>query len=559
MKRLLSIFVILCCVATASAQVSKQVEVSKDYTPTVKSAQKLALIPDMTDTVKMQPEIDYTITPRTYTTSLMTQNFRPATIAYWDYKRMRPLYVKAAVGIPMSSEADAYLSTYNKDRGYAMVYGNHWGDYRNRYNINGEKVKDNTSQMSNKVGGRAGLFVGRHIAEIDIYGDHQMRHRYPTTGAMIGFGEMQGKIRFGDDFTDLRRWNFNLEAGGGFFSHKSRDFEPNEKLSQSNFDINAAVGKMMGPGHILRITAGYSGYYGGKLLDAYQDNTLSVGMRYGFSGRRTNLILGADYHYDQVAHSTESPHYILPYLRLTWKRHHTEKFVPYVEVDGELKRHDFATMIYENPYLLATPDFITKICSSPNEVQYNGRIGIGGNLGKGVFSYNFSATLSFANDHAYWYAEGANYSFTTAYQHSLRIDGGMKIRPAGWFEAELTAGAYAWENYGNYYANRPNFEAALDLRVLTNELKIGINFGYAGGIKWMTFAEGFNDAGEPIKGFGYTTTDNVFNLGLTAEWRVCERLAVFAEGRNLTGSAIYEWLHYYKNTPQGLLGIKMTF
>ena len=176
MKKLLSILILLCCASTAVAQVSKQVEVSKDYTPTVRNAQKLAMIPDMTDTVKMQPEIDYTITPRTYTTSLMTQNFRPATIAYWDYKRMRPLYIKAAASVPLASEADVYLSTYNKDRGYAMVYGNHWGDYRNRYNLNNEKVTENTSQMSNRVGGRAGLFVGRHVAEIDIYGDHQMRH-----------------------------------------------------------------------------------------------------------------------------------------------------------------------------------------------------------------------------------------------------------------------------------------------------------------------------------------------------------------------------------------------
>lgn len=558
MKRLLSIFILLCCATTAVAQVSKQVEVSKDYTPTVNSAQKLALIPDMTDTVKMEPEIDYSITPRTYTTSLMTKNFRPATIAYWDYKRMRPLYVKAAFGIPVSSEADLYLSTYNKDRGYAMVYGNHWGDYRNRYNLLDEKVKENTSQMSNRVGGRAGLFVGRHVAEIDIYGDHQMRHRYPSTGAMIGFGEMQGKIRFGDDFTDLKRWNFNIEAGGGFFSHKSRDFEQHEKFSQSNFDINAAVGKIMGQGHMLKITAGYSGYYGGKMLDGYKNNSLTVGMRYGFSGRRTNLIIGADYVYDKVELSTESPHYVLPYMRLTWNKF-TERFVPYAEVDGEFRRHNFATMIYENPYLLADSEFASLISSTPNEMQYNARVGMGGNLGKGIFSYNLSLTLSFASDHAYWYAEGADYSFATAYQNSLRIDGGMKIRPAGWFEAELTAGVYAFEEYGDFYANRPNFEAALDLRVITNELKIDINFGYAGGIKWMTGTESTNENGESVRSYGYTKTDNVFNLGLRAEWRVGERLAVFAEGRNLTGSRIYEWLNYYQNTPQGLLGVKMTF
>ena len=135
----------------------------------------------------------------------------------------------------------------------------------------------------------------------------------------------------------------------------------------------------------------------------------------------------------------------------------------------------------------------------------------------------------------------------------------MKIRPAGWFEAELTAGVYAWENYGDYYANRPNFDAALDLRVITHELKIDINFGYAGGIKWMTGTDSTNENGEITTSYGYVKTNNTFSLGLSAEWRVCERIAVFAEGRNLTGSRIYEWLNYYQNTPQGLLGVKMTF
>ena len=94
---------------SAIAQVSKQVDVSKDYAPTVEKAQKLAIMPDMTDTVKMQPEIEYSITPRTYATSLLTENFRPATIAYWDYSRSNPLYVKAAAGVPLASEVDAYL------------------------------------------------------------------------------------------------------------------------------------------------------------------------------------------------------------------------------------------------------------------------------------------------------------------------------------------------------------------------------------------------------------------------------------------------------------------
>ena len=118
MKRFLYTVMLLCLPAFTMAQVTKQGEVSKDYKPTVSAAQKLSIIPDMTDTVKMYPDVDYTIVPRSYETSLMVENFKPATITYWDYSRRKLLYTKAAMGAPLASQLDAYVSTYNKDKGY---------------------------------------------------------------------------------------------------------------------------------------------------------------------------------------------------------------------------------------------------------------------------------------------------------------------------------------------------------------------------------------------------------------------------------------------------------
>lgn len=51
----------------------KTVEVTKAYVPSVEGASKLAVVPDMTDTVKMRPEIDYTITPLSLQTTLATR------------------------------------------------------------------------------------------------------------------------------------------------------------------------------------------------------------------------------------------------------------------------------------------------------------------------------------------------------------------------------------------------------------------------------------------------------------------------------------------------------
>ena len=558
MKKILYIALLL-IPSISFAQVSKQVEVIKDYKPTVSEAQKLSIVPDMTDTVTMRPDIDYTITPSSYQTALMTQNFKPATITYWDYNRARPLYVRAAAGVPLQSEADIYLSTVNKDRGYAMIYANHWGDYRARYNLADQKIKKSTTEMSNRVGGRAGLFVGPRTFEVDILGDMQERHRYPSTGELLDFGRGDVKLRFGDDFKDLNHWNFNVEAAGGLFIDDDRYKQ--QYMNQYDLSAKVALGKMMGR-NVLRIHAGYEGVFGTQGLDLYKNNSFMAGARYGISGSRFDFLVGADYYYDNNASdATSNPHKIFPFLHMTWKNA-TESFVPFIEVDGGIKRNDYASLVYTNPFLADDGYMLSQMA---NEYQYNGRAGFGGTLGKGLFSYNISAELSLANNHAYWYTDArANYYYTQAYQHTLRIDGSVMLHPVSWFEAELRAGIYAWENYEDYYSNRSNFDASLGLRYLGRKISASITAEYRSGIKWMTLLPSDNFGvletdSVSAKKFGYEKTNATFTLDAEVEYRINDRWVVYAEGRNLLGSKIYDWLNYYRNTPEGIVGVKMSF
>lgn len=552
MKRVITyILITLLFIPLAQAQVDKQVNVEKNYTPSVATAQKLAIVPDMTDTVMMRPEVDYTFTPRSYETSLMTENFKPATIAYWDFVRSRTLYVKAAAGVPLASEADAYVATYRKDRGYAMAYANHWGDYRNRRALDGSRVSAHTSQLNNRIGGRAGLFVGRRLLEADIYGNHLLRHRYPTTGERIAFGDVNGKIRIGDDFTDLSRLNFSVEMGGKLYGNRAK-LQDVGRFNQSNIFAKAVVGNKNFNVHI-----GYDGAFGKKALDAYKNNIITAGARYGFERERFGFLVGADYYYDKVGSLPDSPHRIFPYLRMMWKNK-KQAFVPYLEIDGGIKHHDFATLSYENPYILPSEELVAKLVSTPNEATYNGRFGFGGNVGKGVFSYNVAAELSIAQDHAYWYNSGADYLFELAYQHSLRLNGNIIYRPVGWFLAQVEVGAYVWENYEDFYSSRPNFDLDVELRYIGRKLSVGANVGWQSGIKWMTRTEESTAEGV-VYNFVPTKTSGTLNLDVDVEWRINERWAVFAEGRNLAGSQVYECLHYYNDSAQGVVGAKFSF
>ena len=85
---------------SASAQVTKQVEVTKDYAPEIGTAHKMDIAPNMVDTITLRPEIDYTITPRSFASALGTHRFKPATVTYWEYNRNYPFYLKLGAGYP---------------------------------------------------------------------------------------------------------------------------------------------------------------------------------------------------------------------------------------------------------------------------------------------------------------------------------------------------------------------------------------------------------------------------------------------------------------------------
>ena len=78
----------------AFAQVNREVEVTKQYVPKLQAAQKLDMVTDKQDTVTIRPEIDYTITPKSFASALTTSKFRPATVTYWEFNKRYPIYVK---------------------------------------------------------------------------------------------------------------------------------------------------------------------------------------------------------------------------------------------------------------------------------------------------------------------------------------------------------------------------------------------------------------------------------------------------------------------------------
>lgn len=309
MKRMLFVAALMAALPWgASAQVEKRVEVTKAYVPSVEGASKLAVVPDMTDTVKMRPEIDYTITPLSLQTTLATRPIRPATVTYWEFNRPLPFYLKAGMGYPFNSVLDFYASSQNPGTGYVVGYVNHEGRYSKIGNDFG--VKNNSTRMLNRIGAAAGKYFGRHVLEGDLSYENRMYHRYgmylapdisadAVPGSMADYGDANIAVRFGDDFQDLSRVNFEIAIRGGMFFDHSEWPDYNDKARQTTLETHAKIARAFGR-HRLAAEIGYERLAGQKALDEYNQQLIHAALRYGIEGGVVRLEVGADYYHDKV-------------------------------------------------------------------------------------------------------------------------------------------------------------------------------------------------------------------------------------------------------------------
>ena len=96
---------------------NREMEVTREYEPSVNAASKLGVKPNMVDTVALRPEVDFSVTPRPVTRGFGVTPIKPVQVNLDDYRTFGPLYVKAGVGAPLQSVLDAYFSSTQKRDG----------------------------------------------------------------------------------------------------------------------------------------------------------------------------------------------------------------------------------------------------------------------------------------------------------------------------------------------------------------------------------------------------------------------------------------------------------
>lgn len=557
----------------AAAQVEKQVEVTKAYVPKVESASKLAVEPDMTDTARLRPEIDYSITPLSLRTTLSTRPIRPATVTYWEFNRPLPLYVKAGAGYPLNSVLDFYASSQNPSTGYVVGYINHEGQFAKIENDFG--IKNNSTRMFNRVGAAAGKYIGKHILEGDLSYDNRMYHCYGAyvdpestslfePGQMIDYGDANLAVRFGDDFQDLGRTNFEVALRGGMFFDHSEDTSGDRLLT---LGVRAKIARGFGRSRF-SAEAGYELIAGQKALSGNSQSLIHAALRYGYDGGVVHLEVGADYYRDHTDFEGEprsivdNKNYIIPFARLDFNLG-TPGLKPFFEADGAVTPNDMRALTLENPYVGSS------FWGEKSSVDYNFRLGLNGSLWRSSFSYRLYAGFSVRDNHLYWMTY-RNLSDDPAYhkifegtmspvmarQTVTSFNGEIEFRPVSTLKFDLGVHGYLYNDETELDNGAPSFAGNLGVAYDGRKVSFGVKALMQSVRRWsvidVSSASGSASA-DPFE------APFAVDLRVNFDWKVSGRVTLFAEGRNLLNRRLYEYAWYPELGANFTVGIKANF
>lgn len=610
MRRLSLILLTTACVAalllprTAAAQIEKQVEVTKDYVPRVQQAAKLAVVPDLTDTTRMRPEIDYTVTPLSLNSPIDIQPIRPAMLSYWTFNRPVPFYLKLGAGYPLNTVADLYAATQHPDTGYALAYINHTGRLADLCNSFG--VRNNSTQMLNRIGIAGGKYFGRHTLEGHLSYENRLYHRYgayaaPATdgwlpaapGAQIDFGDANLLLRFGDDFQDLSRINFDVALAGNLFYDQTVWSSLADRPRQTTLRVDGRIARAFGKQR-LSLDLGYAWTGGRRALDGYRQQLIHAGGSYAAEGSWIDFEAGLDYYHDRLAGNGKH-NYFLPRLRFAFDLG-TAAMRPFVEIDGSLQEQSYRALTREVPYV------VPGTYGTRSAVDYNGRLGIRGALWRDQFVYRLYAACTIRDNHNYWYGVGvaplpdageafdpslggdplatldpkapvtpsmeldaADLTHFAAYGAMLPVQGHQTVvsfhgeaefRPVSALQFELGVHGYLYNDDLDLCNGSPALEANFGIRYSVKRITLGASLSGQTARKWTILY-----ATDRLGGSGRTTfTDSAsLNLRFTFDWRITGRFGLFVEGDNLLNQQQYSFPWYTDYGANFTAGVKLAF
>ena len=550
--RLVAAMMLVASVATA--QEHKRVEVTTLYTPELAASSKIVAPATIADRPEIEPDIRYGINPDTWQIELEDHDFKPATAGYWDFGRARRFYTELAGGYPLASDATLRFASGNVRAGFFGVGVEHDGSYSPRENVMGV-VRNMASSydMRNRAYLHGGVITGCQVLEVTADYDFDIYNRYAELGddpARLMFHDVDLQVRYGDNFADLTRLNFGIEAHGGYWSHVPPHFAQ-DRDATPEFSAGGSVrlARAMGE-NVVGLRAVYDTWQ--STYSSYRDMRFGVTAEYSRHFGIIDLEAALGYIYDRVRDREKASHFVTPRLKMLFD-FGLKAIVPYVEFDTSVSQNGLAALYGANPYLdsHASSD---ALLAMPSTRSYNLSIGFNGSAASSRLAYRLYLGANFMRDEVVWYVNSVGmFGVATGSNNRLFVGAEISYQPVGGLLIAASVYARANNSDAEYYVNDANINADLEVEYSIKRWRFYAMGEVIGRRNWSCVAD--------VEG---ATTD-IFTAPLTVDlragisFRASRMVEIYADGYNLLNSRIYDYAYYYRNGAGFMAGVKIDF
>ncbi len=588
-KYFLLIFLIVSTIA-ANAQrdtsLTREVEVTKAFKPTISDAHKINEMPKIEETEQEQPKFDYNINSQPILNSFSVNQLKAATISSEQEKETGYGLIRAGVGNYNKPYAEFFFNNVNSKNSIFGIHAKHLSSFGKVKLEGGDKVDAPYSKNNAEIYYKQSL--RRSILSVDVdfkhdgfnyYGypidpipnillEENQSITYQGTKQTFTKGGLNVNLKNITAEMDDPAFNFNFK-----YHYLGTKTEQREHFSEFDMDLQ----KPLDTGTLLT-NAGVTFMQADNILNYVSD---TIGKRtqtqffvkpaWYYEGKTVNVTVGLnawfimDNDMDAVAKIT--PNIRVNYMPVK------DVFKLYAGIDGNYINNHYSKIAYENPFVNPTHDVI----NSFEKIHFYA--GIDGKFSKKT-NFKISVDYSLIDDQPFYYLNEYYPTTVPVGTNSLIVNNAFDILYDDINLMKLNFEIFHISSdklnlllSGNYYVynldeqteawNMPDWDAAFSLNYkISEQLSVGADIYLTGGRKALII-ENPDDPrtyvipSPPI--YKSNNLNTIFDLNLNATYQITQKFSVFGQLNNFGFQNYQRWFGYKVQSFNALVGVSYAF
>jgi len=512
---------------------NKQVDVVKPYEPTLSDAYKINQLPKIESVKRMDPDFDYSITPKKIVSDFEVRPISAAKMVPASLSQYYKSYLKLGFGNYVTPMAELSM---NSLRSKKATYG-----------LN---IRHQSSNGKIKLDNEKKVFAGYGNSDIDVFGKRIYRRALLEGDISLNTNTVYyyGYNPILDTILEKSRIKQNfLRVGAGAriqsahkdsshlnysFGLRYRYFQDLESNMENGVHFSFDLNKLSKTDKLWGTKGNAQVLIPSENLDTVNRALISLNPTFSRTTSEYKFLLGVNAFADIAGN--ENKFRLYPQALLEFNII-PKIMIPYLSIDGYTRMNNYSQLVHKNKFII--PGTIGK----NSNYRFDFNVGLKGNFSSDI-SYNLGGSFRqinnlplFLNDTVgelqnqfmltYDNAEIQQVSAEIGYLYSEKLSFLFDIV---YKEYNMSGEMHPWHMPALTYSFRTFYNLSD---------KILINFDILG--EGKRYAKVFQD-----DGYDSIQLDGIVNINLGVEYRYSKILSGFLTMKNLFGETYYKWNYY---------------